>query len=395
MTNIFKTVDNRIQLTQLWESFATKEVIALDDLNLTMQTRVRGTDDDVVDEYSAALEAGAVFPPIDVFCVNEEGGQELYLVDGFHRSAAYKDLLFVTTEARVFHGLSKDEARLYAHFANLKNGKSASTEDIIAAIGALINMESAKEIAFKSKYELDCAAIAKWVGCTQRHVRTHTTELRDHLQTMRDAEIEVRTLGGESQRKVGSEVGVDHKSVSNTIKKLGEKRNSSEIPHPVTSSQLFDSAKYEEDEAPFDTEDGTATSESPVSETKSTPIYTPGKPLTKAEMDAALEKVEEMNQRGFATIARHMNKTSKAPKKTKADLASDVITAFGAFASKCPDVETGKYDLNQLIKVATCTAGVREDIKVVQNFLNLLNEALNTQNSPSNLLPTEETVFSY
>ncbi len=57
-------------------------------IRVDMGTQTRESiDDDVVQEYAAAMEAGAVFPPIVVYYVEAQG--EYVLADGYHRLLAH------------------------------------------------------------------------------------------------------------------------------------------------------------------------------------------------------------------------------------------------------------------------------------------------------------------
>ena len=90
-----------------------------------LQLRQDGIISDTVEDYSKALSSGVEFPPVTVYDVNGE----LYLVDGFHRYAAYRKIKKDFIGATIVKG-SWDEAVYYARYvANRKNGMKVTLED--------------------------------------------------------------------------------------------------------------------------------------------------------------------------------------------------------------------------------------------------------------------------
>ena len=69
----------------------------------------------IVQEYSAALKGGAIFPPLIVF--QEPGSTSMWLADGFHRLAAVSSLALPQVEVEIFSG-GKREAWMYSLSAN-------------------------------------------------------------------------------------------------------------------------------------------------------------------------------------------------------------------------------------------------------------------------------------
>ncbi|MBU0494365.1 MAG: helix-turn-helix domain-containing protein [Chloroflexi bacterium] len=95
----------------------------LDDLTLdpAIQLRARGLAPAMVEDYAAALEHGAVFPPVVVF---QEGGT-LWLAGGFHRHAAHRAVGRAEIEAEVQPG-TRQEAMIYAATDNATHGRPMS-----------------------------------------------------------------------------------------------------------------------------------------------------------------------------------------------------------------------------------------------------------------------------
>lgn len=92
-------------------------------LDRSLQCRV-GVDNARVGEYAAAIQEGAVFPPLTV--VEVEG--VLYLVDGWHRLHAYEECARGEVEVVVTQGTRRD-ALLAAVSANAHHGLNRSTAD--------------------------------------------------------------------------------------------------------------------------------------------------------------------------------------------------------------------------------------------------------------------------
>jgi hypothetical protein len=87
----------------------------------------------VVAEYAAAMKAGAVFPPIDVFFYCKR----YWLVDGDLRRLAYIELGETTIRARVHKG-SRRDATMFALQANAKHGCRLSNADKRKAVKILL-----------------------------------------------------------------------------------------------------------------------------------------------------------------------------------------------------------------------------------------------------------------
>lgn len=92
------------------------------DDNLQMRVAI---DDSVIDDYAFLMKDGVEFPPLIVF---EDGSQQYWLVDGFHRYYAYK-LNNTKYIPCTIHKGDFFHARLFALSANSTHGLPRSNED--------------------------------------------------------------------------------------------------------------------------------------------------------------------------------------------------------------------------------------------------------------------------
>lgn len=89
---------------------------------------------DVINEYAAAIEAGAEFPPVIIFY----DGSDHWLADGFHRYQAYRQLGRAEIPADVRQGTRRD-AVLFSVGANETHGLRRTNEDKRRAVLTLLN----------------------------------------------------------------------------------------------------------------------------------------------------------------------------------------------------------------------------------------------------------------
>jgi ParB-like nuclease domain len=105
----------------------------------SVQQRVVGTSQEVVEEYALAMRDGDQFPPLIVFSTN---GLTYYLCDGFHRLDAYQlahpDADQIACEVRPG---DHDDALLFACGANASHGLPRSNSDKRKAVLALLSSE--------------------------------------------------------------------------------------------------------------------------------------------------------------------------------------------------------------------------------------------------------------
>ena len=101
------------------------QALNLSDIRTDGGTQARaGIDQAVVAEYAVAIGEGADFPPLVVF----SDGEELWLVDGFHRLAAYRAAGVEEVDCLLKHGTQRD-AVLWSVGANSTHGLRRSNQD--------------------------------------------------------------------------------------------------------------------------------------------------------------------------------------------------------------------------------------------------------------------------
>ena len=139
--------------------------LALDQITIDAHIQMRtALDDDVIDEYAEAMEAGAVFPPVVVFF----DGDTHWLSDGFHRyhAAGRAGRTILLAEQR--DGTRRD-ALLYACSANASHGLRRTNADKRKAVTTLLadeewviwsNRESPGTVGSVNTWFAHCAQVA-------------------------------------------------------------------------------------------------------------------------------------------------------------------------------------------------------------------------------------------
>lgn len=154
------------------------------------QMRVAGIDPAVVADYATAMEAGAGFPPIVVFC----NGAQYWPGDGFHRIEAARRIDRETISADVREGGQRD-ALLLAASANATHGLRRTQADKRQSIETLLRDP---EWSRWSDREIGkaCAVDHKTVGSVRREMTGEFPS--DRAVTYRDRhgnETKMRVLG--------------------------------------------------------------------------------------------------------------------------------------------------------------------------------------------------------
>lgn len=98
----------------------------LDQIVIDAGTQMREIVSEVVDEYASAMQAGAAFPPIDVFF----DGERYILAHGFHRFSAYQKCPDTIPVLKLHEGTARD-AILFAVMcpSNAKHGLRTTNEE--------------------------------------------------------------------------------------------------------------------------------------------------------------------------------------------------------------------------------------------------------------------------
>lgn len=132
--------------------------------------------DGIINEYAAALEDGASFPPVVLFY----DGSDHWLADGFHRVRAYLFAGRDTIPADVRQGTRRD-AILYSVGANEAHGLRRTNDDKRRAVLTLLNDAewakwSDREIARRCNVSDKTVASLRPVTADFRSERTYTTK---------------------------------------------------------------------------------------------------------------------------------------------------------------------------------------------------------------------------
>jgi phage N-6-adenine-methyltransferase len=181
-------------------------------------------DQATVERYAEHYTDGVEFPSVVVFY----DGQVYWLADGFHRVHAAITAKMEAINADIRSG-DRMAAIRYALSANAANGRPRSNGDMRRAYMVAVENKLCKAT--------DAKAIKELLQCSVQWARRLTQEVRDKAKAERDAKIQRLANEGMTQREIGAEVGVDHKTVGNV---LGEKGNSFVIPQDI------DDLSYEE-----------------------------------------------------------------------------------------------------------------------------------------------------
>lgn len=126
-------------------------------VDLKVQLKQRGIDENTVRAYIDALTNDATFPPIVVF----QDGNSLWLADGFHRVSAYRFCGRQEVEADVRIG-SRDEAIVYAATANAATGRPMSREQKKEAGERLIKMTGDSNMEIARKLAIADVTVMRW-----------------------------------------------------------------------------------------------------------------------------------------------------------------------------------------------------------------------------------------
>lgn len=126
-------------------------------LKHTNEVKPRSINFEVVDTYHDAMQAGAKFPPIDVFY----DGTDYWLADGFHRARAADQADLEEIDCTIHQG-TRDDAQWFGFGANKANGMYWSKDD---------RQESAKTAVHHPRFsQLSDRDIAIQIGLNEETV---------------------------------------------------------------------------------------------------------------------------------------------------------------------------------------------------------------------------------
>ncbi|MBI1924383.1 ParB N-terminal domain-containing protein [Candidatus Poribacteria bacterium] len=116
---------------------ATKKTLEISGMTVDPHIQARETMvSQVVTEYAEAMQAGDLFPQVDVY----HDGETDWLADGFHRVEAAKRCGKATIDAVIHEGNRRD-ATLHSVGSNANHGLRRSNEDKRKAVMTLLEDE--------------------------------------------------------------------------------------------------------------------------------------------------------------------------------------------------------------------------------------------------------------
>lgn len=170
--------------------------LRLDLLTVYTRTQVRatGTQADVVDDYVAAMENGAVFPAVEVY----SDGAAYWLADGFHRVEAYRRRGVEVVEAIVYEGSERD-ALLHAMQANLRHGLRVTRADKRRAVEMMLQDAEWSQWSDRAIGK-QCGVDGKTVAAVRRELGMQDQTARTTVRGGRVVTVETGNIGAKSSR---------------------------------------------------------------------------------------------------------------------------------------------------------------------------------------------------
>lgn len=246
----------------------TKEIYSVptNDIAICPEMQVRdGVDGDRVARYAQDIEDTLLrgdkleFPPIELFKVSDPVlGEELWLVEGFHRFYAYQEAGLKEHDCLITEG-TREEAILRAMTANYvhdKSGAPLTKKERQHAMEVIYNTFK-EDIGYDIKLLLDKV---KELGVSDSTARRDTKELRVKLKADQEKEV-LKLIGqGMSIRAVAEAMGMDRGAVGKISKSGGissvTKNQPPEAP-PTDDNELIplfgdESEETEETENPME-----------------------------------------------------------------------------------------------------------------------------------------------
>lgn len=151
-------------------------------------------------KYSQSLKAGAQFPPIIVTPKDDK-----YLViDGWHRTHAYKENNKLKIKAEIRKGMSEKEIFIQSVKANIGHGRSLTGQEKVKAIDRF-KKYGIDPIQISEITRIPIDDMEKFVGSRMTHIASgKTIFLKNSTKHLKDADDNVKsTIDGE-QKKVNA-----------------------------------------------------------------------------------------------------------------------------------------------------------------------------------------------
>ncbi len=199
----------------------TKEVYSVptNQIAICPEMQVRNeVDGERVARYASDIEATLLrgdaleFPPIELYKVSDPVlGEELWLVEGFHRFYAYQEAGLKEHDCVITEGTKKEaiQRALTANYAHDRSGVALSKEERVRAMETLYEL-NAEEIGYDSSKLVE---LIESLGVSAVTARRDTKELRAKLKhdQMRAAVVLINK--GMSIREAAQELGISKTTV--------------------------------------------------------------------------------------------------------------------------------------------------------------------------------------
>lgn len=174
----------------------------------------------IVTEYLEAIQAGDIFPPVELTKMDVDGNLTYTLIDGYHRYHAFKKAGLEEIPVVPFHNGTGypllDAAQCNArHGLQLKWAEKRGTARKIAE--EIVDLKRRKLQEQLSEQEnskiLDQSQIAKALGVLPQRISEWTKDIWDQAEAQENNVIWKLSRLGWSQREIGKLLSVDHTTV--------------------------------------------------------------------------------------------------------------------------------------------------------------------------------------
>lgn len=177
----------------------TYKMLKLDEITVDQGLQVRKTlDEPTVERYTAMIGEGAKFPPLTCGWVHEQG--PIYLIDGFHRHAAYSRLPQLSGRAQdcfVKNYDSFEDMFEDALLCNMKHGLTLTEEERRDAIVKVIQRhpeESQRQLADR------CGCSKSVIGKYQNQLATRGQFERPETVKGKDGKVRPTTVARKAEK---------------------------------------------------------------------------------------------------------------------------------------------------------------------------------------------------
>lgn len=188
-----------------------------------MQVRT-SVDGERVARYAADIAATLLhgeklaFPPIELYKVDDPVlGEELWLVEGFHRFYAYQEAGLSEHDCIITEGTRKEaiERALTANYVHDKNGIGLTKDERLHAMSTLYELNK-DEIGFDTSKLID---LVMKLGVSIRSANRDTLELRNKIKAKQEREA-IRLINEDnlSVREAAARVGMTKSTLSRVAK---------------------------------------------------------------------------------------------------------------------------------------------------------------------------------